>query len=59
MALHNGEVFYYEVGDIPFRVESFDNKVENKVKMGTSRYDAIIEVMREYERSHGIKWEKL
>lgn len=59
VALHNGEVFYYEVGDIPFRVESFDNKVENKVKMGTSRYDAIIEVMREYERSHGIKWEKL
>ena len=59
VALHNGEVFYYEVGDIPFRVESFDNKVENKVKMGTSRYDAIIEVMREFERSHGIKWEKL
>ena len=25
----------------------------------TSRYNAIIEVMREYEGSHGIKWEKL
>ena len=59
VALHNGEVFYYEVGDLPFRAESFDSKVENKVKMGTSRYDAIIEVMREYEGSHGIKWEKL
>ena len=59
VALHNGEVFYYEVGDLPFRADSFDSKVENKVKMGTSRYDAIIEVMREYEGSHGIKWEKL
>ena len=59
VVLHNGEVFYYEVGNLPFRADSFDNKVENKVKMGTSRYDAIIEVMREYEGSHGIKWEKL
>lgn len=59
VALHNGEVFYYEVGDLPFRSDSFDSNVENKVKMGTSRYDAIIEVMREYEGSHGIKWEKL
>lgn len=59
VALHNGEVYYYEVGDRPFRAESFDGKVEKRVKMGTSRYNAIIEVMREYEGSHGIKWEKL
>lgn len=59
VALHNGEVYYYEVGDRPFRAESFDSKVEKRVKMGTSRYNAIIEVMREYEGSHGIKWGKL
>lgn len=59
VALHNGEVYYYEVGDRPFRAESFDGEVENRVKMGMSRYNAIIEVMREYEGSHGIKWKKL
>ena len=59
VALHNGEVFYYEVGDMPFRSQFFDGKVEELVKMGTDRYEAVIEVMRRYERSHGIKWEKL
>lgn len=59
VALHNGEVFYYEVGDMPFQVQFFDGKVEELVKMGTGRYEAVIEVMREYERSHGIKWKKL
>ena len=24
----NGEVFYYEVGDMPFEAESFDGKIE-------------------------------
>ena len=59
VALHNGEVFYYEVGDMPFRSQFFDGKVEELVKMGTGRYEAVIEVMRRYERSHGIKWKKL
>lgn len=59
VALHNGEVYYYEVGDVPFLGRSFDKKVSEKVKMGLDEYDAIIEVMRAYERSHGIKWEKL
>ena len=59
VALHNGEVFYYEVGDMPFLAESFDKKVQQKVKMGSSEYDAIIEVMDSYERSHGIKWKRL
>ena len=59
VALHNGEVFYYEVGDMPFRSLFFDGKVEELVKMGTGRYEAVIEVMRRYERSHGIKWKKL
>ncbi len=59
VALHNGEVYYYEVGDVPFLGKSFDKKVSEKVKMGLDEYDAIIEVMRAYERSHGIKWERL
>lgn len=44
---------------MPFLGKSFDKKVSEKVKMGLDEYDAIIEVMRAYERSHGIKWEKL
>ena len=59
VALHNGEVYYYKVGEVPFLGKSFDKKVSEKVKMGLDEYDAIIEVMRAYERSHGIKWEKL
>lgn len=59
VALHNGEVFYYEVGDTPFMGESFDKKVQQIVKMGTSEYDAVIKVMESYERSHGIRWKKL
>ena len=44
---------------MPFRSQFFDGKVEELVKMGTGRYEAVIEVMRRYERSHGIKWKKL
>ena len=39
--------------------ESFDKKVQQIVKMGTSEYDAVIKVMESYERSHGIRWKKL
>ena len=33
----NGKVYYYEVGGMPFRVESFDGKIERLAKTGTAR----------------------
>lgn len=43
----------------PFSAGLFDKKVAEKVKMGLTEYDAIIEVMGAYEGSRGTKWEKL
>ena len=54
----NGEVFYHEVEAMPFRMESFDVRIERWLN-GNRQVWAVIEVVREYERGHGIKWEKL
>ena len=55
----NGEVFYHEVEGMPFRMESFDGKIEVDDQNGNRQVWAALEALREYERGHGIKWEKL
>ena len=54
----NGEVFYHEVGGMPFRMEPFDVRIERWLN-GNRQVWAVIEVVGECERGHGIKWEKL
>jgi hypothetical protein len=59
VCLHNGDVFYYKHGDVPFLTSSFNNKVQRRIKMGSTEYEAVIGTMRDYERSHGIAWARL
>lgn len=55
VCLHNGEVFYYNHGNVAFMASSFDGKVNRYVEFGMSEYNAIVRAMGEFERSHGIK----
>ncbi len=61
VATHNGRVFVYKVGDIPFRSEHFNHTVD---KYHSEPYNYDIEVAQkktllEFEKEFGISWMEL
>jgi hypothetical protein len=56
---HNGKVFTYRVGDIPFTSNSFDKYVDSYIKKGYNEIEAIEETLNYYKERYGIDWSEL
>ena len=59
VALHNGDVYYYRHGRVPFSSTGFDRAVENRKAKGLPEQEAFEETLREYEDRFGIEWRKM
>jgi len=59
VALHDGTVYYYRHGDIPFYAKMFDNRVQSFENKGLSEADAIEASLKEFEGRYGITWRRL
>ena len=53
---HDGTIYTYEVGNIPFSSKSFDSMVDSKRKSGYNEKEAIIETLGYFEEMYGIRW---
>lgn len=55
---HDGKVFIYKAGNIPFTATSFGKEVDKyrNREYNISEYDAIISVLNDYKRDYGIEW---
>lgn len=58
---HDGRVFTYKAGNIPFSEGTFANKVDNyrSGEYNLSESDAILQTLMDYKKSHGIDWSEL
>ena len=59
VALHNGSVYYYRHGDLPFGARQFDMVVQSNLKKGMIAVEAYEETLRYFERRYGIQWKRL
>lgn len=59
VVLHDGTVYYYRHGDVPFFAEMFDNRVQSFENKGLSEADAIEASLKEFEGRYGITWRRL
>ncbi|EMZ42700.1 MULTISPECIES: phage head morphogenesis protein [Atopobium] len=59
VALHNGDVYYYEQVGIGVTGWYYDKKINELVAAGMSDYNAAIEVMTQLQNEGRIKWMKL
>lgn len=61
VACHNGELYMYKAGSIPFTSGLFDRKVVEYQQRPyyLSEEDAYLKVLEEFERDYGIEWRKL
>ena len=53
---HNGRVFTYKSGKIPFTVNSFGKQADKYRGLGYSEFDAIIHTLSDYKQHYGIEW---
>ena len=56
---HNGDVYYYEVGNKKFTSKLYDMTVDKYVKLGYSKNEAYEVTLDQFEKDYGIKWRKL
>ena len=59
VVLHNGEVYKYKHGNIPFLARGFDDCVERQRQKGYNEKEAFEIAMKEYSDRVGITWEKI
>lgn len=59
VVLHNGEVYKYKHGNIPFLARGFDDCVERQRQKGYNEKEAFEIAMKEYSDRFGITWEKI
>ena len=59
VALHNGDAYYFEQGDVPVSGVYYDMKVSELVSGGTSETDAILTVMERLMEEGRIRWTKI
>ena len=59
VVLHNGSVYYYRHGDLPFGARQFDMVVQSNLKKGMIAVEAYEETLRYFERRYGIQWKRL
>ena len=55
---HNGDVYTYQVGNIPFSTNIFDKTVDKFKVKGHNESDAIIKALNIFQSDYGIRWEK-
>lgn len=55
---HNGKVFTYKSGNIPFTATSFGKEVDKyrNREYNIGEYEAIVAVLNDYRRDYGIEW---
>lgn len=53
---HNGKVFTYRAGQMPFSAESFGMRVDKYRSLNYNEYDAIIRTLLDYSVQYGIEW---
>lgn len=53
---HDGRVFTYKAGKIPFSAESFGARVEKYRKLEYNEFDAIVKTLSDYTTKYGIEW---
>lgn len=53
---HDGRVFTYKAGKIPFSAESFGARVEKYRKLEYNEFDAIVKTLSDYTTQYGIEW---
>lgn len=56
---HNGDVYYYKVGNKPFSSKSFGKMVDNYRVKGYNEIEAIIKTLDYFKKQYGIDWRKL
>lgn len=59
VALHNGDVYYFEQGNDPVSGVYFDRKVSDLVSGGADETDAILAVMEQLQKERRIRWTKI
>lgn len=53
---HNGKVFTYKAGKIPFTADSFGITVNKYRRLDYNEFDAIIQTLSDYTQQYGIEW---
>lgn len=56
VATHNGRVFTYKAGNMPFAAESFGSRVDKYRSMNYNEFDAIIKTLSDFTVEYGIEW---
>lgn len=59
VTLHNGELYYYKHGSVPFTREAFDMTVASYMKRGNKEAEAVTRTLRDFEERYGITWRKI
>lgn len=55
---HDGRIFKYSCGNIPFRPETLDNRIDKylDVRYNLSKEEAHIRALNEFRKEYGIEW---
>ena len=53
---HNGKVFTYKAGNIPFSAESFGSRVDKYRSKNYNEFDAITNTLSDFTVEYGIEW---
>lgn len=56
---HNGEIYYYKVGEKVFLGYFFDSKVRDYRNLGYFKNEAFEYTLNQYKKDYGIEWRKL
>ena len=59
VVLHDGRIYSYKHGDIPFISRQFDSIVHSRLKKGMMATEAYEETLRYFEQRHGIRWKRI
>ena len=53
---HNGRVFTYKAGNMPFTSDAFGKQVDKYRGLNYNEFDAIIHTLSDYKALYGIEW---
>ena len=56
VACHNGDVYWYKVGNRPFSSETFSKRVDNYMQKGYNEREAFKATLNYYKQNYGIDW---
>ena len=58
---HDGRIFKYSCGNIPFMPETLDNRIEKyrDIEYNLSEEEAHIKALNEFREEYGIEWTEI